>query len=348
MYSVCLCVESSRIKDAVYFSDIKMKKKYYHIQAMTSDEVYALLDQVDSDAEEDVDNLMNDSDTEFILTGDGVDLGSTDELEIGVSAVIHQEETEGTEEKPSTSQKPSNFKWRNTKRVIIGSECSYDGKVLLNDDQNESCYDVFKKVSDLDVLLDLLVEESIRYAQQNGREFTIDKEEMAAFLGINYIMSINTLPNVESYWSTDDAIGNGRIRKVMTRTRFRNILQNLHFSDNEKLATDDRAAKVRSILDHFNRCFQSARGNTSSQSIDEHMCKFKGKSGMKQFIKNKPVPWGFKLWFRCSSTDGYLYEMDIYLGKQLKASGFGIGESVVLQLTEHLMLQYMLTIFSPH
>lgn len=37
---------------------------------MNSDEVYALLDCVDSDAEEDLDNLMNDSDTEFVVNDD--------------------------------------------------------------------------------------------------------------------------------------------------------------------------------------------------------------------------------------------------------------------------------------
>ena len=323
-----------------------MKKKFYQVQAMTSDEVYALLDAVGSDDEEDVDNLMNDSDTEFVEDGDGNEM-SIDQLEIGVSAVVHEDlhaHVDTTEDelmqndmsRRETSHQPANFKWKNKKRVIQTSDCSYDGRILLDIGEDDSCFDVFRKVTDLDALLNLLVEESIRYARQNGREFTIDKEEMAAFLGINYIMSISTLPTLESYWSTDEAIGNRRIQKVMTRARFRSILQNLHFSDNEAMDKDDRAAKVRVILNHFNRCFQLARDNTSCQSIDEHMCKFKGKSGMKQFIKNKPIRWGFKLWFRCASADGYLYELDIYLGKQVRTSGFGVGESVVLQLTELL------------
>ena len=45
----------------------KDRKRYFHIDKSTSSEqIYALLDDVDS-ADEDVkDNLMNDSDTEFI------------------------------------------------------------------------------------------------------------------------------------------------------------------------------------------------------------------------------------------------------------------------------------------
>ena len=131
---------------------------------------------------------------------------------------------------------------------------------------------------------------------------------------------------------------------MMTRSRFQAILQNLHFSNNETSDKDDRAAKVRTQLNHFNKCFQSARENTPSQSIDEHMCKFKGKSRMKQFIKNKPIRWGFKLWFRCSANDGYLYQMEIYLGKQIKKDGLGVGESVVPVSYTHLTLPTILLV----
>ena len=33
------------------------------------------------------------------------------------------------------------------------------------------------------------------------------------------------------------------------------------------------------------------------QSIDEHMCKFKGKNMMIQYMKNKPIKWGCKFFF---------------------------------------------------
>ena len=36
------------------------------IYSLSSDEIYALLDSIDSDKEEDIENLMNDSDTEFV------------------------------------------------------------------------------------------------------------------------------------------------------------------------------------------------------------------------------------------------------------------------------------------
>ena len=67
------------------------------------------------------------------------------------------------------------------------------------------------------------------------------------------------------------------------------------------------------------------------------MVKLKGRCGMKQYIKSKPIKCCFKFWFRCSSKSCYLYQMDIYLGrKQTPEFNLGHGEEVVLQLTKEL------------
>ena len=55
----------------------------------------------------------------------------------------------------------------------------------------------------------------------------------------------------------------------------------------------------------------------------------------KQYMKNKPIKWGFKWWYRCCSKTGYLYKFDLYLGKKEKAE-LGLGERVVLDLSKKL------------
>ena len=90
----------------------------------------------------------------------------------------------------------------------------------------------------------------------------------------------------------------------MKRARFLEILQNIHFADNHKEFPPkgseeyDRAQKLRPLFDHLGKHFQDMMQPEAHQSIDEHMCKFKGKSIMKQYMKNKPIKWGFKFWFR--------------------------------------------------
>ena len=69
------------------------------------------------------------------------------------------------------------------------------------------------------------------------------------------------------------------------------------------------------------------------------MTKFKGRSSMKQYIKSKPIKWGFKWWFRCPSSSGYMYEFNLYLGRK-KNSELNLGEGVVLTLSEKLKGTY--------
>ena len=96
-----------------------------------------------------------------------------------------------------------------------------------------------------------------------------------------------------------------------------------------------KAFKMRPVIDHLSLKFSKVLSNDSGQSIDEHLVKFNGRSGMKQHIKSKPIKWGFKVWCCCSSTSGYPYQMDIYLGrKKTPEINLGLGEEVVLQLTK--------------
>ena len=136
-------------------------------------------------------------------------------------------------------------------------------------------------------------------------------------------------------------LGNSLIQKAMTRARFLEILQNIHFADNHKELPPKkseeyhRAWKLRPLFDHLGKHFQDMLQPEAHQSIDEHMCKFKEKSIMRQYMKNKPIKWGFKFWFRYGAKSVYLFEFDMYLGKKGNTE-FGLGESVVLSLCQTL------------
>ena len=150
------------------------------------------------------------------------------------------------------------------------------------------------------------------------------------------VMSYHVLPSFRDYWSTQPDLRVPYVSSVMSRNRFEEIRSALHFSDNEKNdPKQDRACKIRPLITHFNECFQAAREPSKTQAIDEHMIKFKGHNPMKQYIKNKPIKWGFKLWCRCDSSNGYLYEFDIYQGRK-NIPEYGLGEGVVISLSKSL------------
>ena len=56
---------------------------------------------------------------------------------------------------------------------------------------------------------------------------------------------------------------------------------------------------------------------------------------MRQYMKNKPIKWGFKFWFCSGANSGYLYKFDMYQGKEVNTQ-FGFGESVILSLCQKL------------
>ena len=195
--------------------------------------------------------------------------------------------------------------------------------------------ETFELVTGLEELIDLTVVRTNLYAQQKGRNFTVDNNKLKAFLGINYIMAINNLPTVAEYWRVDNLIENNVIQNTMIRNRFCEILQHLHFGNNTYDGKTDRDFKVRPAIGHLNKKFAKVLSNDKKKTMDGHMVKFKERSRMKQYIKSKSIKWGFKFWFRCSNKIGYLYQMDIYLGKKQNTE-FHLGEEVVLQLTKNL------------
>lgn len=65
------------------------------------------------------------------------------------------------------------------------------------------------------------------------------------------------------------------------------------------------------------------------------MVKFKGCSSIKQYIPQKPIKRGYKIWSRAEQS-GFLYQFNIYTGKEKEASEKNLGERVVKTLCEPL------------
>ena len=74
------------------------------------------------------------------------------------------------------------------------------------------------------------------------------------------------------------------------------------------------------------------------------MEKYKGRSSMKQYVKNKPVKWGFNFWYRCASETGYIYQSDLYLGKK-KSPKENLESGVFLKTTESLQNKHCMAFF---
>lgn len=129
------------------------------------------------------------------------------------------------------------------------------------------------------------------------------------------------------------------VSNAMSRNRYYEIKKYLHFADNSNLDKCDKMFKVRPLITKLNKKFQQFGIFHSNLSIDEAMVKYFGHHSSKQFIRGKPVRFGYKDWMLCSST-GYCYSFDVYCGaKPSSTSGdqkpnLPLGSRVVLQLLE--------------
>ena len=76
-------------------------------------------------------------------------------------------------------------------------------------------------------------------------------------------------------------------------------------------------------------------------AIDERMVKSRHRSGIRQYIKDKPTKWGIKLWVLADSSNGYTVDFDVYIGKAAgqTVSANGLGFDVVVKLMEHFLNQ---------
>lgn len=156
---------------------------------------------------------------------------------------------------------------------------------------------------------------------------------LAAFLLSGYGKYLNR----RLYWSSEEDVPK-ILQNSMRRNRFETILKYLHFNDNSKLQQEDRLYKLRPLVDILNKNFRKHGGFDEHLSIDESMVPYYGKHYAKQFIRGKPIRFGYKNWVICSSS-GYMYGFQIYTGKTSdKNKLFGLGGDVVLSLLDQVQL----------
>lgn len=174
--------------------------------------------------------------------------------------------------------------------------------------------ELFELFIDEDVI-DLFVTESNRYATFiNAGTPNITANEIKCFIGILVLSSYNTLPNKRLYWDGQDDTRNVLVVNAMRRNRFEQILRFLHCKDNTKIDPQNKMWKIQPLIDKIKTKCLKYFVPEQNLSYDESMVKYYGKHSCKQFIRNKPIRFGYKIWCLCTS-EGYLVNFDIYQGK---------------------------------
>lgn len=166
----------------------------------------------------------------------------------------------------------------------------------------------------------------------------VSEKEIESFLGLIILMGINDLPNMKLYWSKDMIFHNTFISSIMSRDRFLQIFYNLHLADNSlepkrESKNYSKIYKVQNFIEILRRNFQKNYNFGRFGTVDETMIKFKGRSKIKQYLPLKPIKRGYKVWCLCDPITGYLFNYQIYLGRE-ETSGkeIPLGSRVVFNL----------------
>ena len=69
------------------------------------------------------------------------------------------------------------------------------------------------------------------------------------------------------------------------------------------------------------------------------MIKFKGRSSLKQYMKQKPIKRDYKVWVLADTLTGYVYNFEIYCGKSVERQTL-LAEQVVWSLTRELSMKF--------
>ncbi|XP_033645551.1 piggyBac transposable element-derived protein 4-like [Asterias rubens] len=121
----------------------------------------------------------------------------------------------------------------------------------------------------------------------------------------------------------------------MSRYRFMPILWNLRLSDpdedeaNQRLKTInspncDRLFKTKPLYNEHCLACKAFYAPNINISIDEPIVASKARIGIKQYIKDKPTKWGYKLFVICDSKTGYTCDFFIHAGKSERVTDNGL------------------------
>ena len=259
---------------------------------------------------------------------------------------VDKEVTQSSAKKQCSRAKKCSRKWHNKplKQSYKKYNCDFsetESSIITKfKDQNFKPIDVFKDCFSKDII-NSICRETVKYAVQGGDfQFTLSADDLYKYFGILLLSGYNKLPQRRMYWETRTDSNNFLVYHAMNRNKFEKIHKYLHFNDNSKLDACDKLYKVRPLLNHLNDKFcQYAEPMGNHFSLDEAMEPYFGHRGMKQFIRSKPIRYGFKFWC-LTRSDGFLVKFYPYTGAGGKTM-FTVCTSKVMHL--HGQLFYLST-----
>jgi len=107
---------------------------------------------------------------------------------------------------------------------------------------------------------------------------------------------------------------NELVYRAVRRDRFFTIMRFFHCADDTDPQLDDKMWKLRPLIKMLRTNFRKYFVPLRKLNFDESMIEYYGKHGCKQFLRSKPIRFGYKNWC-LNSPNGYLVAFELYQGR---------------------------------
>ena len=191
-------------------------------------------------------------------------------------------------------------------------------------------------------LLDLTVECTNDKAKCENTNFVTNRIEILKFIGVSILIGVykGRGEPIRALWSRNE--GRQFISQFLSRSRFDLITKFLRFdttSARRNTRESSKFAPMGCIFEMWEQTLARPFIPFAYVTVDETLVAFRGRCSFRQYMPSKPAKYGLKFWTLCDAATGYCLRMKPYLGKETgnnSARAVGLGEKVVLQLTEKL------------
>jgi DNA excision repair protein ERCC-6 len=209
-------------------------------------------------------------------------------------------------------------------------------------DECKTPYD-FHKLFLSDEFVDKMAQASQMYAVRKGRTdipAKISNDSLRTSIAIMHMTGYLTPANRMMYWQQREDSSNSFVKKAMSRNVFIDITRHTYFVESSEPVPGDRFWKTRPLFDQLNATAKQYVRQPECVCVDEGMVKYFGPHPLKQFMRGKPVRFGYKVWI-LATPQGELLACQPYGGAATKIKDYGLGQgpNVVIGLVEQYGLR---------
>ena len=210
----------------------------------------------------------------------------------------------GDRRPPAGRRPPTTRNWGNADPGLVGTKVpDFIKPVLEAEDQAtlenlNTAYDYYRLFQP-DSFANEVVYQSRLYAVQKGHDRSLEKISRDTYRCTEALLlfsGYNGVPRRKMLWELKKDCYNSLVADNIRRDDVDAMLRCLHFRDNSLLDADPYF-KVRPVFQNLNKSGKWIKlgVSTGAYSVDEIMVPYYGRHSSKQFIRGKPIRFGYKV-----------------------------------------------------